>query len=102
MEKFTVEQFQKAEQLAVETLRATEKETGQTCTPLEALYALSHCLFCTIQGTDNPSSTKEEMNGVGFILLLYHAWSKDFPYTAQQIIDDILARKQRASWSSPA
>ena len=98
MEKFTVEQFQKAERLAVETLRATGKETGQTCTPLEALYALSHCLFCTIQGTNKPSYTQKEMNGVGVMLLLYHAWSKDFPYTAQQIIDDILARKQRASF----
>src|SRR5437764_3813790 len=56
MEKFTTEQMRIAERLAIET------GFEQIFTPIDALRALTHCLFCVVQGTVTPQYTEKQMS----------------------------------------
>jgi len=89
MEEFTFEQMHRAEKLAVET------GFDNLLTPVDALSALAHCLFCVVQGTTTPQYTEKEMSEAGVFILQYYPLSEDFPYSNREIIKDILERKSQ-------
>jgi hypothetical protein len=89
MEDFTIEQMQRAEKLAVET------DFDNLLTPVDALSALVHCLFCVVQRTTTPRYTEQQMSEAGVFILQHYPLSGDFPYSNREIIKDILKRGSR-------
>ena len=87
MEKFTTEQMRIAERLAIET------GFEQIFTPIDALRALTHCLFCVVQGTVTPQYTEKQMSEACVFILQHYPLSEDFPYSNREIIKDILRRR---------
>jgi hypothetical protein len=89
MEEFTIEQMRRAEKLAVET------GFDDLLTPVDALSALVHCLFCVVQGTTAPRYTEQQMSQAGVFILQHYPLSDNFPYSNREIIKDILKRRSR-------
>ncbi|HLZ57316.1 MAG TPA: hypothetical protein VKR06_10245 [Ktedonosporobacter sp.] len=91
---FTDEGFHRAEQLAIELMgQVAQERGGQTPTPVEALYALTHSFFCVLQGTNKPVYTEKEQNDLGIVFRQQYVLCKEFPYTAQQIMASIVQQK---------
>jgi hypothetical protein len=89
MGEFTIEQMQRAERLAVET------GFDDIFTPIDALRALVHCLFCVVQGTTTPQYTERQMSEAGVFILQHYPLSESFPYSNREIIKEILKRRSR-------
>ena len=89
VEEFTFEQMQRAERLVI------RNGFDYIFTPLDALGALTLCLFSVVQGTTTPQYTERQMSDAGVFILQHYPLSKDFPYSNREIIKDILKRKIR-------
>ena len=88
METFTVEQMQEAEELAIEV------GFNYPFTPVDALAGLALCLLCIAQGTDEPQYSEQQLEEAGTFILENHQFSQDFPYSKQEIVEDILERRR--------
>lgn len=88
-EEFTFEQIQRAERLVIES------GFDYIFTPLDALSALTLCLFSVVQETTTPQYTEKQMSDAGVFILQHYPLSEDFPYSNREIIKDILKRKIR-------
>lgn len=85
---FTEEQLRRAEQGAIRMLRDLP-----AATPTLALAALTLCLFAVVQQSSHPRFTPKEQNDLGVLILTQYQLSADFPYTIEQIQQDILEKK---------
>lgn len=88
MKRYTFEQMQQAEKLALEIHSEGE-------TPLDVLTGLALSLLCVDQGTAQPQYTEKEFEDAGSFLLAHYPLSPDFPFTNSQIAEYILMLKRQ-------
>jgi hypothetical protein len=85
---FTHDQMRRAESAAIEVLKDVPG-----CGPVEALAALVLCLFTIAQQTSEPVYTPQQENDAGILIMMHYQLSPAFPFSNEEIIDEIKRKK---------